>query len=439
MAKGTGHKDSGTASRQKSPGHNAPGFFIFNALPLLYRALTRNFAPMNNAEFIVQHRAEDVRRLAFQRPPEGVDLPFCLRQIEGWQTARTKLPHWANVEGIIFPPRLSMEQSSSQETALYKADIIRRLLPTDEQRVSLTDLTGGFGVDFSYLAPLFHEAHYVERQEVLCQAARHNLPLLGLSKAEIHEAEATDILPSFLHQSLLYLDPARRDDAGRKVVALADCTPDVEALHDQLIAMADVVMLKLSPMLDIHQTLRLLPSVREVHVVSVENECKELLLVLHAKVETTSDITYHCVNLGRHTQKSTISSSETRELNLAKQPLAYLYEPNVSLLKAGMQDVLCQRLGVQKLHPFSHLFTSQEFISDFPGRSFQVEAFSAFGKKEVGRLLSGLRQANLTVRNFPSSVQDLRRRLKLAEGGDTYLFATTLADGMHVLIKSTKI
>lgn len=394
---------------------------------------------MNNAEFILEHRTEDVQRLALQRPPEGVDLAFCLRQIEGWQKARTKLPRWAEQEDVIFPPRLSMEQCSSQDTALYKADVIRRLLPTIEQRQSMTDLTGGFGVDFSFLAPLFAEAHYVERQEVLCQAARHNLPLLGLPKAEVHEAEATDLLPSLPHQSLLYLDPARRDDAGRKVVALADCTPDVEALHDLLVAKADVVMLKLSPMLDIHQTLRLLPSVREVHVVSVENECKELLLVLSAKVETPSDITYHCVNLGRHTQKTTISSSESRELNLAMQPLAYLYEPNVSLLKAGVQDVFCQRLGVQKLHPFSHLFTSQEFISDFPGRSFQVEAFSGFGKKEVGRLLSGLRQANLTVRNFPTSVQELRRRLKLAEGGDTYLFATTLADGVHVLIKCTKI
>lgn len=394
---------------------------------------------MNNAEFIVQHRRDDVRRLALQRAPEGVDLTFCLRQIEGWQTARTKLPRWAEQEDVIFPPRLSMEQCSSQDTALYKADVIRRLLPTIEQRLSMTDLTGGFGVDFSYLAPLFGESHYVERQEVLCQAARHNLPLLGLPQAEVHEAEATNLLPSLPHQSLLYLDPARRDDAGRKVVALADCTPDVEALHELLVAKADVVMLKLSPMLDIHQTLRLLPSVREMHVVSVENECKELLLVLNAKAETPSGITYHCVNLGRHSQKTTISSSESRELILAEQPLTYLYEPNVSLLKAGMQDVLCQRLGAEKLHPFSHLFTSQELIPDFPGRTFQVEAFSGFGKKEVGRLLSGLRQANLTVRNFPTSVQELRRRLKLAEGGDTYLFVTTLADGVHVLIKCTKI
>lgn len=390
---------------------------------------------MNNTEFILEHRTEDVRRLALKRAPEGVDLSFCLRQIEGWQTARTKLPRWAERDDIVFPPRLSMEQCSSQETALYKADVIRRLLPSDEQRCSMTDLTGGFGVDFSYLASFFREAHYVERQEVLCQTARHNLPLLGLPHAHVHEAEATDLLPTLPHQSLLYLDPARRDDAGRKVVALADCTPDVEALHEQLVAKSDVVMLKLSPMLDIHQTLRLLPSVSEVHVVSLENECKELLLVLQSKAEA-SDITYHCVNLGRHTQKTTYSSSEACKLILADEPLAYLYEPNVSLLKAGVQDVLCQRLGALKLHPFSHLFTSQELIPDFPGRTFRVEAFSGFSKKEVGRLLSGLRQANLTVRNFPTSVQELRRKLHLAEGGDTYLFATTLADGRHILIKT---
>lgn len=394
--------------------------------------------PINNAidaAFIAEHRTDDVRRLALAKAPQGVDLPYCLTQIEGWQMARTKLSAWAEADGIVYPPRLSMEQCSSQLTGQYKASI--PLAPffssssADAQR-SMADLTGGFGVDFSFLAPHFQQALYVERQEHLCEVALHNFQQLGLLHATVQCAEAEDVLPALPHLSLLYLDPARRDEAGRKVVALADCTPDVAALHDQLVAAADVVMIKLSPMLDIRQTLRDLPAVRQVHVVSVDGECKELLFLLSS---TPVPLTYHCVNLGRRPQTLVVEADALTPAVIASEPGRYIYEPNASILKAGVQDVLCERLGVQKLHPFSHLFTSEERVPDFPGRCFQLQAWSGFGKKELRTLLSDVRQANLTVRNFPATVQQLRQRLRLSEGGDTYLFATTLADGQHVLLR----
>ena len=227
---------------------------------------------MDNSEYILAHRTDDVRALALRSADAGVDKSFCLRQIEAWQTARTKLPRWAATDGILFPPRLNMEQCSSQLTAEYKARLVERLLP--EERGSLTDLTGGFGVDFSFLAPLFRNAVYVERNSDLCEMAQHNLPLLGAGHARVECAQAEDFLDGAGQQDLIFLDPARRDDAGRKVVALSDCSPDVAALSPALLSRSRVVMVKLSPMLDIGQALLSLHAVREVHTVSVDGECR---------------------------------------------------------------------------------------------------------------------------------------------------------------------
>lgn len=390
---------------------------------------------MTNDEFIRQHRQDDVRSLALKKVPSDIDLPYCLTQIEGWQTARVKLPHWAETDGIIFPPRLSMEQCSSQLTAQYKAQALEHFLqgegsPKSDSR--FTDLTGGFAVDFSFLAPLFGDATYVERQSHLCDIAQHNLSALGIQHARVLNMDAHEAFAQLPHQTAIFLDPARRDEAGRKVVALADCTPDVAQLHDELLDKADVVMVKLSPMLDISQSLSMLPSVRQVHVVSVEGECKELLLIL-SRVET--GMTYHCVNLGRTTQSVVVEASRSKSPVIASSPHRYLYEPNASILKTDVQDALCQQFGVEKLHPFSHLFTSEECRMDFPGRIFEVERYCGFGKKELKEMLADVRQANLTIRNFPTTVAELRRRLRLSEGGNVYLFATTLADGSHALIR----
>ena len=387
---------------------------------------------MTNSEFILQHRTEDVRKLALRKMPEGLDAAFCLQQIEGWQLARKKIPRWAETDGLLFPPRLSMEQCSSQQTALYKRGVVERLLEGQCQR--MMDLTGGFGIDFSYMAPLFREAIYIEQQEQLCQIAQHNFQLLGLQHAEVRNAQSQDVLAAYGEPSLIYADPARRDDAGRKVVLLQDCQPDVVALQDELMAHARVVMLKLSPMLDIQQALRQLRYVREVHVVSVDGECKELLLVMY---QQEAPLRYYCVNITDHVQETVVEEASVRPV-ISRQQMAYLYEPNASILKAGVQDALCNIYKVEKLHAFSHLFTSDRLIEDFPGRKFRILGRSDFGKQGLRNLLAGVKQANITVRNFPATVQELRKKLKLADGGSVYLFATTMSDNSHALLRCEK-
>ena len=491
-----------------------------------------------NDSFILRHRTDDVHRLALEPVPDGVDIKYCLQQIEGWQTALHKLPRWADTEGIIFPPRLSMEQCSSQHTASYKCQVVERLFPEPESRGRMADLTGGFGVDFSFIAPLFQEAVYVEEQPSLCELARHNLPLLGLPKAKVF---TPDEAPTDIDYTLIYLDPSRRNVSGRKVVALEECSPNVVALQDYLLSKAETVLVKLSPMLDITLALKKLKGVREIHTIGVEGECKELLFVLSShsggnaktlpetippaggnpkpsrkqfrqlaetpnpagnnsaswrkrqtagktkppaggnakppgkqnrqlaempnsagnnsaswrkrqtKPETIPpaggrQIIFHCANLGTESRPFVCSQTE-RET--APQILpenveitgGFLHEPNACILKAGVQEALAGQYNIMKLHPQSNLYFSTHPLEGAQGlfRSFQIKAWSDFGKKGLRQLLANLRQANLTIRNFPTSVAALRKKLCLAEGGEDYLFATTNSKGQHILIHTLKI
>ena len=390
-------------------------------------------------QFIRLHRIDDVRSLALQagRHP-GVDMPAAVTQIAGWQAARTKIPTWAATDGILYPPHLSMEQCSSELTADYKAAIVAQ---AGGERYSLTDLTGGFGIDFSALAAKFERADYVERQEVLCELARHNFPLLGLKHATVHQADATEYLQGMEPVSWLFLDPARRDGHGGKTVAIADCEPDVAQLEPLLLAKAGRVLLKLSPMLDLAQALHTLKHVVQAHVVAVGGECKELLLVLAADAALQpNEVPICCVNLPAAANVFTFSRQDEQNAPCiyANAPRAYLYEPHAALLKAGAFRSLTTRYKVEKLHPNSHLYTSDTQVEGFPGRTFHIDGWSGFGKREVKELLEGEKKANLTVRNFPVSVAELRKRLKMSEGGSIYLFATTLADGQKVLIRCSK-
>lgn len=390
-------------------------------------------------QFIRLHRTDDVRSLALQagRHP-SVDIPAAVTQIAGWQAARTKIPTWAATDGILYPPHLSMEQCSSELTADYKAAIVAQ---AGGERHSLTDLTGGFGIDFSALAAEFERADYVERQEVLCELARHNFPLLGLKHATVHQADATEYLQGMEPVSWLFLDPARRDGHGGKTVAIADCEPDAALLEPLLLAKAGRVLLKLSPMLDLSQALHTLKHVVQAHVVAVGDECKELLLVLAADAALQPDeVPICCVNLPAAANIFTFSRQEEQNAPCiyADAPRAYLYEPHAALLKAGAFRSLAYIYKVEKLHPNSHLYTSDTPVEGFPGRTFRIDGWGGFGKREVKELLEGEKKANLTVRNFPASVAELRKRLKLSEGGNIYLFATTLADGQKVLIRCSK-
>ena len=436
---------------------------------------------MNQAtqDFIRQHQDDDVRQLAFlgSKYPE-VDMPFALDQIRGRKMARVKLPRWASLEGIIYPPHISMEQCSSESTALYKAELAARLLglPASssgtemkaENEIEFVDLTGGFGVDFSYIAArLGVKSMYVERQAHLCEAAKENFERLGLKNAIVKNGDGIEVLHSFLPKKddaastddslgitydqplsllktklglkLIFIDPARRDDAGNKVVSLKDCTPDVTVLQEEMLSKADYVIIKLSPMLDWHRAISELSHVREVHIISVNNECKELLLVLSAR-NMGENLRIYCINDAQSfvCDELDMESSSVKIAPSTLEEMQYLYEPNASLMKAGCFCVLSERYGARMLSKNSHLFVSREPIAAFPGRSFRIIAISSFNKKELKRHLSGITKANIATRNFPLSVAELRKRLKLKDGGETYIFATTLSDESHVLVITEK-
>ena len=384
-------------------------------------------------QYIKEHVHDDVRLLALQAKkfPE-VDMAFAVTQIAGRQIASVKLPTWAAESDLFYPRHLSMEQCSSEATALYKSGLVHG--------DTFADLTGGFGVDCSFLSRRFRTSHYVERQSELCDLARHNFPLLGLN-IEVHHQDGVSYLQQMQPVDCIYLDPARRDGHGGKTVAISDCEPDLCQLEELLVTKARTVLVKLSPMLDLSLALKELRYVREVHIVTVQSECKELLLLLR-KDSAESEVAIHCVQLlvGGEQRRYVFTQEQERcaDCPLAPAVGAYLYEPNASILKAGAYRSLTQAYPVKKLHASSHLYTSDSLVTDFPGRTFKVIAVAGFGKKELKNLLGGLEKANLTIRNFPSSVAELRKRLKLKEGGDDYLFATTLANGEKVLVHCRK-
>ena len=466
---------------------------------------------MTTAEFIHEYREQDTRQLALQsaRFPD-VDMPYALDQIKGWQTARRKLPTWAVCDGIVYPPHLSMEQCSSEPTAQYKLNLAMewaRRVESSELRVEsseegvdnsseqpatlnpqlstlnchasrMTDLTGGFGVDFSFTSCAFASATYVERNEQLCRMVEHNLPLLGIDNAKVVCADAVDYLSTLDTQTMIFLDPARRDQHGAKTVMLADCTPDVVQLLPQLLKKSRFTMLKLSPMLDWHKAVEdLQGTVREVHIVSVGGECKELLLVLSEEIE--SELKVFCADLeagGSSLSSGSSSSSLSSEPSFPRTPSSpsapshpstpslsasifvyapgslrpapnsklktqnskFLYEPNASIMKAGCFDELAAAYGVSPVSRNSHLFLSAEPVEGFPGRAFSIERVTTLNKRELRQALAGIEKANIATRNFPLSVAELRKRLKLKDGGDVYIFATTTAEGEHVLLISHK-
>ena len=393
------------------------------------------------ADYIRKHADGDVRQLALQgsKDPE-VDLTFALEQIAGRQKAKTKLPAWAAIDGIIYPPHLSMEQCSSELTARYKAGIIASLPHIQHRR--FVDLTGGFGVDFAWMARHFELATYVERQPQLCAISSINFDVLGLA-AEVVNADGTDYLHTLDHADVIFLDPARRDEHGARTYGIADCTPDVLQLMDELMAKTDCLILKLSPMLDWRKAVADIGGANEVHIVSVNNECKELLLVVDGH-QASPDVV--CVNLlsDGSEQRFVYTGGQERCVmvdytSFLTPCVNYLLEPNVSVMKAGCFDLLAERYGISQLDTNSHLFISEADKPDFPGRRFRIEKATTMNKRELKETLAGIERANIAVRNFPLSVAELRKKLKLKDGGDIYIFATTVANEGHKLFACRKI
>ena len=340
-----------------------------------------------------------------------------------------KAPEWSANEELLFPARLSIEQCSSEATAKYKSDLV--------EGNTFADLTGGLGIDTYYISQHFRHCDYVESQPELCALARHNFATLQ-APVTVWNETAESFLNHCTTYDCIYLDPSRRDAYGRKTVSIGDCTPDVATLNDLLLQKAETVMIKLSPMLDLSQALTELHGVKDIHVLAVVNECKELVFRLERGYSGQARM--HCANLLTAHPFITFTPDEERDcpLRLADGLGCYLYEPNAALLKAGCFKQITMLYDVRKLHKNSHLYTSENFLPDFPGRIFEVEGMAPYHKKAWQNLLSDLRQANLAVRNFPLSVAELRKTLKISEGGETYLFATTLKGEEKVLIRTKK-
>ncbi|MBR5081903.1 MAG: SAM-dependent methyltransferase [Bacteroidales bacterium] len=380
-------------------------------------------------QFIRENLNADVPTLALKKAPVGTDFSLALRQIEARQLLRKKVPYWSENEDLLFPAHLSIEQCSSEASAQYKAGLL--------QGHSFADLTGGLGVDTYFIAQHFQQADYIEQQAELCDLARHNFTVLK-ANVKVWNETAEDYLTHCEPKDYIFLDPARRDAYGRKTVSISDCTPDVAALQDRLLEKAKMVMVKLSPMLDISKALEELRYVKEVHVVAVANECKELDVVLERGYK--GEPQFVCVNLLTAQPELRFTQEEERNCpsRLAEGVMSYLYEPNPAVMKAGCFKLLTERFDVYKMHKNSNLYTSEQLISDFPGRIFKVEGWAPYNKKVKQTLLSDVEKASLAVRNFPLSVAELRKSLKIADGDETYLFATTLKGEEKVIIRTKK-
>ena len=380
-------------------------------------------------QFIRENLNADVPTLALKKAPVGTDVSLALRQIAARQLLQKKVPQWADNEELLFPAHLSLEQCSSEAAAKFKASLL--------QGRSLADLTGGLGVDTYYLSQHFQQIDYVEQQVELCDLARHNFTILNAS-IQVWNETAEDYLRRCEAKDCIFIDPARRDEHGYKTVSIADCTPDVTALQDLLLEKASKVMVKLSPMLDISKALVDLRHVKEVHVVAVANECKELDFVLERGFQGEPQLV--CVNLLAHQPevRFTVEEENGCQGHLADCVSNYLYEPNPAVMKAGCFKLLTERYGIRKLHKNSNLYTSERLVSDFPGRIFEVEGWAPYNKKVKQVLLSDVEKASIAVRNFPLTVAELRKAMKIGDGDETYLFANTLRGEHKVIIRTKK-
>lgn len=372
--------------------------------------------------FIKAHENDDPAALVLASA-KYPDLPIKLiaNQIKARKKAKTKLPEFYNAEGLIYPQGVSLEQSSSEQTAKYKAGLI--------EGTSLTDLTGGFGIDSFYFSKVFDQLNYVEQNQELAMVVRHNFGLLEAKNISVNNQASETYLQNQKEVTEWYfLDPARRDDANQKVFQIEDCTPDLNMILPKLIELGKQVLIKLSPMLDIHLALEQLPNVKEVHVVSVNNECKELLFWIDPN--HTGEMNVRTVNLkGEEVQTfDFVWGQEPSTVPDFSFPENYLYEPNASIMKAGGVNTIAKAFGIKKLHRNSHLYTSEILVESFPGRAFEIKEVTVLNKKKLKSVLPNWK-ANITVRNYPESVADIRKKMKIKEGGDVYLFATTLMDG----------
>ena len=390
--------------------------------------------------FIRDHLTDDVSRLVLRPHPADADVRKLATQITARQKSRDKLPAWYANDDVLYPPPLSVEQASSERTARYKASLVSGSL--------LLDLTGGMGVDAWAFAQRVGQVVYVERQPELTELAAHNLPLLGAANVLFRTGDGLAVVDQLTQRAdWIYLDPHRRDERGGKVAGLADCEPDVSRADvlAGLLAKTDRILLKTSPLIDIDAAIRQLTdqgaaAVTTVHVVAVQGEVKEVLIVLKNQPNSINKIEINAVNLLADSRVYFLFNyADERTAGVTfGGPQRYVYEPNATVLKAGAFRLVAARYELTKLAPNSHLYTSDTLRPDFPGRAFVLEHVLKPSQNELHSVLPTMK-ANLTVRNFPQSVAELRKKLALQEGGDVYIFATTLLNGDKRLLITRKI
>lgn len=441
----------------------------------------------NVKDFIKKHLNDDVNKLALSKFPEDIDKHFVVRQIHARQVLSKKLPSWAENDELIFPKKLSLEQCSSELTAKYKTSLSTKSHEmtrkgfsedscdlVDKKRI-LVDLTGGMGVDTSFLSDNFDKTYYVDMQEELCEIAKHNFKILD-KNIEVVNDNAEHFLTTCDEVDCIYLDPARRDEYGRKMVSLHDCSPDVVELHDILLKKAKKVLVKVSPMLDIEMIKKELTDITEIHVVAVRNECKEILLEIqkfrNSKTQNlsnsaTQQLRILAIDL-RENWSFSFTEDEERDAQwtLADSVGKYLYEPDAACMKTGCFKLLSQKYNLDKLHRNSHLYTSNELIFDFPGRIFEVLCALPFDKKTKKEITSICQQttdnrqqtlsedfpatqqlsniatpkkASVATRNFPLSADELRKNLGLQDGNDFYIFGTTMKGEKKIVVIAKKL
>ena len=399
-------------------------------------------------DFIQQHINDDTAELLLAaRRYQGIDIPFVVEQIEARKRLKTKLPEWYENAELVMGGRVPAEQCSSEATARYKRSII--------EGKSLCDMTGGMGVDFWYMSEGMDTAIYTERNEELCEMARHNFQVLKDGKHPIVEVRQGDgqklPIPS---ADIIYLDPARRAGDGSRVYAMEDCEPNIVDWQEELLQHAKVVLVKLSPMVDLTDVLRKLRHVTDIYIVGVKNECKEVLVKAPQPPKgegcrSGNDVQIHCVDFltDRQIEYTYIFNSldETQRVSLPSSPSpkggevrGLLYEPDVTLMKAQAFGSLCQRYPVSQLDVETHLMTSDEFIADFPGRIFEVVEQIPFSSKLLKRLKKDIPQANIATRNFVMTADELRKRTGIKDGGEMFLFGAKVKDVGQMLLKCSK-
>ena len=394
-------------------------------------------------QFIREHRTDDVRKLALSGHPQGVDIQYALTQISGWQAARVKIPHWAETDGIIYPKHLSLEQCTSQHIAEYKASRVENLIG---KNFRMADLTGGFGVDCFFISRNAARTYYNEMSAELSGIVAENFKTLGRQDIEVSCSDAAEYLSNQKDDSfdLIYLDPARRGNAGQKLISISDCQPDAVALQNDLLRVSRYVMLKLSPMLDISRALTEMHHVSQVFVIGLEGECKEITLLIQRDFNGEPVIEAVDIN-SKGEPETAVSSTKNQDAALPLpiaspeqlQPGTFICEPSAPYMKSALFRTIAAQTGTALLHPDTHLFWSKEKPEQFPGRTFKLEGIIPFDKRSIAPLIKT--QANLSVRNFPESAPQLQKSLKLKDGGHRYLIASTLSDSRHVLLNLRKL